>query len=56
MNKNTMIELICKNPLLRTSWSERFQPTINGIKKNITSVLVGYRVRPDEVDEADDEE
>ena len=53
-NKKTMIDIICKNSKLRTSWSDRYQPTINGIKKSIDSVLVGYRIRPDEVDETEE--
>ena len=51
-----MVEIICKNSVLRTSWSERYQPVIDGRKRDITNVLVGYRIRPNEAEEdADDE-
>ena len=56
-NKQTMIEIICKNSVLRTSWSERYTFKVGEIRKDITNVLVGYRIRPIEADdEADDED
>ena len=51
-----MIEIICKNSILRTSWSERYQPVIDGRKRDITSVLVGYKIRPNEPDDDGDDE
>ena len=54
MNKKKMIENVIKNPSLKPYYSERYQPKSNGKQKNMTNVLVGYRMKLDDISDDDD--
>jgi phage/plasmid-associated DNA primase len=57
MNKGKLILDIAKNPTLRGFYKDLHRPYVNGKQKKHRNVLMGYRLKPDEVEsEAEDEE
>jgi hypothetical protein len=56
MNRAKMIENMRKNQTARCYYKEKHQPTVDGKQKCIKSVLIGYRMKIEEIsDDKDDE-
>jgi phage/plasmid-associated DNA primase len=54
MSAKALIELVEKHPTLRVSYVERYQYYAGSKQKNIRNAIVGYRLRPEEVDSDSD--
>ena len=55
-NKTTIVDIICKNSALRTSWCERYRFGTGRNQKEIRSCLVGYRTKLVEIEDVDNDE
>jgi len=54
MTRKNMVEQIKKHAYLRVYYMDRYQPTVNGKQKNLTSILKGFKLKPLEEDEDED--
>ena len=56
MNKKRMIENVMKKPALRSAFKDRHQAVLNGRQKNARNVLMGYRLKVEQVSDDDDDD
>ena len=54
--KKRMTETVLKYPALRGAYVERHQPIVDGRQVNLRNVLVGYRLKLEEVSDDDDDD
>ena len=54
-NKKRMTETVMKKPALRGSYVERHRPVVDGRQRDFKSVLMGFRLKIEEVSDDDDE-
>ena len=55
-NKKRMTETVMKKPALRGAYVERHRPVVDGRQVNLRNVLMGFRLKIEEVSDDDDDE